>query len=119
MSKYWRTGIFPLRYIMEKSDQALWGFVRDTQISMWVLMRDKFMQHNPTWSSEKAGRTAAVYVNTNLGTLPAHWMKPWARKFGSIFLFARNWTFSNLAMFSDAATKGRIGLGLKALDQDA
>jgi hypothetical protein len=119
MSKYWRTGIFPLRYIMEKSDQALWGFVRDTQISMWVLMRDKFMQHNPTWSSEKAGLTAAVYVNTNLGTLPAHWMKPWARKFGSIFLFARNWTFSNLAMFSDAATKGRIGLGLKALDQDA
>ena len=114
---------YGLGQLAHLSDKMLWGFVRDCQIAMCELMTQRFMKHNreaiekaiekgetppPLYSEDEMMRAAANYTNTNLGTLPHHWMKPWARKIGFATLFARNWSYSNPGLVAAWVTRGRL-----------
>lgn len=97
-------------------DDALWtGIVRNSQLGLFENLTFRIAKKHPEWTKEMVGQTASSYINTLLGTLPHTWMPRWARQWGSLFLFARNWTYSNIDMVVKAMTRGKAGLGMKAL----
>jgi len=85
---------WPVKKIMETSHKITWEGVRDAQIAMANMLTKKFMAQHPDWTEAEAMKVAVQWTNTNLGTLPHHWMSPWMRKYGATLLFARNWCCS-------------------------
>lgn len=95
------------------NDKALWqGIVRNAQIGTFQVRRASIMEKYGPKLMAKHGnkevvkrivdRIAAQKINNLYGTLPSIWMDRYTRDLGSMFLFARNWTFSNLNLVANA-----------------
>lgn len=97
-------------------DRQLWGkVVLWAQLGMFDQLMNVLAKQHPSWTREQVGRTAAVYVNTNLGTIPHTWMSRFAREAAGVALFAPRWTISNIVMLTEATSRGKLGMGMKAL----
>lgn len=112
-------GIFePIGKPLRAVHKFTFDFVRDCQIAMFDYMTTRVAKENPTMSQDSVDRLVANATNTNLGTIPHTYMPKWLRVTGSILLWARNWTFSNIDMVVKVLSGGRLGLGMKALSRE-
>jgi hypothetical protein len=96
----------------------LWEkIVKTGQIMVYMHTRNRVAEqlkkrgYDPRIAEKKGRQMAAHFANDIMGALPHIWMSRELRTGGSMLLFARNWTFSNINMFTKAVF-GK-GMGMK------
>ena len=109
----------PGKWLLRKSDDVLWnGIVRNAQLGLFKALTERVASQHPEWPQERIDRLVTTHINTQLGTLPHTWLDEAFRHGASVAFFARNWTLSNMDLVVRAATMGRKGFGVKALDPE-
>ena len=100
----------PFVALKEWSDKTLWGhMVGSSQLYIYLLETRKLMKKNPEMNVDQAKELAAHFTNDLLGTLPSTVFTKDEALASNIFLFARNWTVSNLRLLSGGAPGGLGG----------
>jgi len=104
VEKMWK----PLIALRDLNDKVLWqNIVLSTQRNIYMLNIHKLLKKNPDMPIDEAKELAAHYTNDLLGTLPSIVFRGNERWLLRTFLFARNWTVSNLRLITGAM--GRYG----------
>ena len=95
------------------NDKILWqGMVPNLERFTWQITKQRMKINNPAATVQEINTAASAWVNKLMGTLPNDWINYSGKKWGSILLLARNWTFSNIDEV--AAMSGR-GLGTQGM----
>ena len=96
----------PLVALRDLNDKILWqNMVLTAQRNVYLLKVQKLMQKYPNEDPDKLKNLAAHYTNDLLGTLPSIVFTKNEANISRFFLFARNWTVSNLRLWTGAMGK--------------
>lgn len=93
----------PLIKLRDFNDKVLWGnIVLGSQRYVYLLNIAKLTKKNPDMDIDQIKSMAAHYTNDLLGTLPSIIFTKNEANLLRLFLFARNWTVSNLRLLTGA-----------------
>jgi len=93
----------PLIKLRELNDKVLWGsIVLNSQRMVFLNYMHQELVKHPDIDQEQLAREAAHFTNDLLGTLPSVVFSKNEALVSNLFLFARNWTVSNLRLLTGA-----------------